>query len=81
MSPDGKIIAYGDTLPDSDHEQYPGMRSDALYVVPIEGGEPVQLYAAQGDGMINGVGWWPDAKGLLFRMAVEHSASIMTDGM
>ncbi|MDF9408370.1 hypothetical protein L7E55_08365 [Pelotomaculum isophthalicicum JI] len=81
LSPDGKIIAYGDILPDSDNKQYPGMRSDALYVVPIEGGESVQLYAAKGDGMINGARWWPDAKGLLFRMAVQHSASIMADGM
>ncbi|NLI13383.1 MAG: biopolymer transporter Tol [Peptococcaceae bacterium] len=80
LSPDGKIIAYGETLP-SYNEQYPGMRSDALYVVPIEGGEPVQLYVAKDDGMIHMAGWWPDAKGLLFRMAVQHSVSIMADGM
>jgi len=77
LSPDGKIIAYGDTLPGSDN----GMRSDALYAVPMEGGEPVQLYAAKGDGMINGASWWPDAKGLLFRMAAAHSVSLMADGM
>jgi len=78
LSPDGKIIAYAETLP-SYNEEYPGMRSDALYVVPIEGGEPVQLYIAKEAG-IHVAGWWPDNKGLLFRIAVHHSASIMSDG-
>ncbi len=78
LSPDGKTVAYGKTLP-SYNEQYPGMRDDSLYVVPIEGGEPVQLHIAKEAG-IHIAGWWPDSKGLLFRVDQQHSASIMSDG-
>ncbi len=78
LSPDGKTIAHCKTLP-SYNEQYPGMRDDSLYIAPIEGGEPVQLHIAKEAG-IHFAGWWPDSKGLLFRVARQHSASIMADG-
>ncbi len=77
LSPDGKTMAYVKTLPYDD--KYPEKRSDALYVVPVEGGESVQLYIAKEAG-IHFAGWWPDHKGLLFRIAPHHSASIMSDG-
>lgn len=78
LSPDGKTIACVNTLPSS-NEQYPGMRNDALCVVPIEGGESVQLHVAKEAG-IHIAGWWPDSKGLLFRIATHHSLSVLSDG-
>ncbi|WP_131820714.1 PD40 domain-containing protein [Desulfotruncus arcticus] len=78
LSPDGKTIAFVKTLPYD--EKHPENRSDALYVVPVAGKEPVQLYVARENGICS-TGWWPDSKGLLFRIDPMHSASIMADGV
>jgi len=78
LSPDGKTIAFVKTLPYD--EKHPENRSDALYVVPVDGKEPVQLYVAPKSGICS-TGWWPDSKGLLFRIDPWHSASIMADGV
>ncbi len=78
LSPDGKTIAFVKTLPYD--EKHPENRSDALYVVPASGKEPVQLYVAKESGICI-TGWWPDSEGLLFQIDPVHSASIMADGV
>ncbi len=78
LSPDGQTIAFVKTLPYD--EKHPENRNDALYVVPADGQKPVQLYVAEKSG-ICGIGWRPDGKELLFRIAPMHSNSIMADGV
>ncbi|GBF33659.1 hypothetical signaling protein [Desulfocucumis palustris] len=78
LSPDGKTIAYVETLPYD--QKHPEDRSDALYIVPLAGKEPIQLYVAEKSGICL-AGWWPDSKGLLFQIDPVHSASIMADGV
>lgn len=78
LSPDGKTVAYVKTLPYD--EKSPEIPSDALYVVPVEGGEQVQLYVTK-EGGIYIAEWWPDNKGLLFWKSPVHSVSIMADGV
>jgi TolB protein len=90
-SPDGKTLAYSVTLPfDSNH---PEDRSDALYTIDVDGGQPVQRLvtpqavidlAAGIEELPAGIelaGWWPDGKGLLYWVDPLHSASLAADGM
>jgi len=77
-SPDGKSLAYSAVLPFD--PQNPEDRSDALYTIAVEGGQPVkQIEAAQAG--IMPAGWWSDGKGLLYWVDPLHSASIAADGL
>jgi len=62
-SPDGKTIAYVDTLPYD--KGNPVNRNDALYIIPKEGGEPLRLHIKEAAGIII-AGWRPGGKELLF---------------
>ncbi|OPY57658.1 MAG: translocation protein TolB [Pelotomaculum sp. PtaU1.Bin035] len=75
-SPDGKSLAYNVTLPSEE----PQDRSDALYTIALEGGQPVEQLVAPQAG-IQVTAWWPDGKGLLYWLDPLHSASLAADGM
>ena len=75
-SPDGSRLAYSLTLPYRD----PQTRSDALYTVPVAGGHPTRIFLAPQSG-IRLERWWPDGRGLTFRIDEQHSASIAADGL
>lgn len=75
-SPDGKSLAYSVTLPSDD----PVNRSDELYTVAVDGGQPVKHILAPNAG-IQVVAWWADGKGLLYWLDPLHSASLAADGM
>ncbi|ATW25095.1 S-layer homology domain-containing protein [Candidatus Formimonas warabiya] len=75
-SPDGKYLAYNGTLPSDQPED----RSDALYTIAVDGGQPVQRLVAPQAG-IQVTGWWSDGKGLLYWVDPLHSASLAADGM
>ncbi len=77
-APDGKTIAYVDTLPYDPND--PVNRVDVLHKIPVEGGEPARLYTAEG-AAIRLAGWQPDNKGVLFWLSPGHSASAMADGL
>ena len=77
-SPDGKTIAYVDTLP-YDKED-PVNRDDALYIIPKEGGEPLRLHIEEESGIII-AGWHPDGKELLFWLNPGHGLSSCMDGL
>lgn len=75
-SPDGRALAYNITLPYDD----PQGRSDALYTVDVDGGQPVERIVTPGAG-IQLAAWWPDGKGILYWLDPLHSASLAADGM
>ncbi|HBC92182.1 MAG TPA: hypothetical protein DCZ10_04555 [Pelotomaculum sp.] len=75
-SPDGKILAYNITLPSEE----PQNRSDALYTLEVDGGQPVERLVAPQAG-IRVTSWWPDGKGILYWLDPFHSASLAADGM
>ncbi|MDF9408393.1 MAG: translocation protein TolB [Pelotomaculum sp. PtaB.Bin013] len=75
-SPDGKSLAYNVTLPSDE----PQDRSDALYTIDVDGGQPVQRLVVPQAG-IQVAAWWPDGKGLLYWLDPLHSASLAADGM
>jgi len=75
-APDGKSLAYITTLPSDE----PQDRSDALYTVSVDGGQPVERMVAPQAG-IRVAAWWPDGKGLLYWLDPFHSASLAADGM
>ena len=75
-SPDGKHLAYIVTLPSDE----PQARSDALYTIAVDNGQPVMRLVAPQAG-IQLASWWPDGKGLLYWVAPLHSASLAADGM
>ncbi|TEB10777.1 S-layer homology domain-containing protein [Pelotomaculum propionicicum] len=75
-SPDGKSLAYNVTLPSEE----PQNRSDVLYTISVDGGQPVQRLVAPQAG-IQVTAWWPDGKGLLYWLDPLHSASLAADGM
>lgn len=75
-SPDGKSLAYNTTLPSDE----PFNRSDALYTIAVDGGQPVEQLVTPQAG-IQVTTWWPDGKGLLYWLNPLHSASIAADGM
>ncbi|OAT82377.1 PD40 domain-containing protein [Desulfotomaculum copahuensis] len=84
-SPDGKQLAYTVTLPyDSKH---PEDRSDALYTIGINGGQPRpqagtrRLVAPRAGIWLAGAGWWPDGKGLLYWLDPWHGLSAAADGL
>ncbi|WP_165613414.1 PD40 domain-containing protein [Desulfotruncus arcticus] len=77
-SPDGKTIAYVDTLPYD--EQAPVNRDDALYITPVEGGKPLQLHIEENAGIIL-AGWRPDGNALLFWVDPGHGVSSCADGL
>ncbi|MCL4439447.1 MAG: hypothetical protein M1609_02305 [Firmicutes bacterium] len=77
-SPDGKSLAYSNTLPyDSKN---PERRSDALYTLVVEGGKPVKQVVAPKAGIIV-AGWWADGQGVLYWLDPLHSASLAADGL
>jgi len=75
-SPDGEALAYNVTLPSGESQD----RSDALYTIAVDGGQPVQRLVAPQAG-IQVTAWWPDGKGLLYWLDPLHSASLAADGM
>ena len=75
-SPDGKTLAYVETLPYTQ----PETRTDALYTVPVAGGAPTLRYKAASSGIWT-VRWWPDGLGLSFWIDVQHSESFAADGL
>ena len=75
-SPDGSRLAYSLTLPYRD----PQTRSDALYTMSANGGHPTRIFVAQQSG-IRLERWWPNGKGLTFRIDEQHSASLAADGL
>ena len=75
-SPDGSRLAYSLTLPYRD----PQTRSDALYTRAANGGHPTRIFVAQQSG-IRLERWWPNGKGLTFRIDEQHSASLAADGL
>lgn len=77
-SPDGKQIAYSQTLPYK--EEAVMNRSDALYTMNILDGQAVKQLVSQAAG-IRPIMWWPDGKGLLYWEDPFHSASIAADGL
>jgi Tol biopolymer transport system component len=75
-SPDGKSLAYNVKLPSGE----PQNRSDALYTISLDGGQPVQHLVAPQAG-IQVAAWWPGGEGLLYWLDPFHSASMAADGM
>lgn len=75
-SPDGRSLAYNATLPSDE----PANRSDALYTIAVDGGQPVEQLVTPQAG-IQVTAWWPDGKGLLYWLDPLHSASLAADGM
>lgn len=63
-SPDGNSIAYSATLPLLSAEEIQD-RSNALYTIGLDGGQPVELLVERQAG-IHLAAWWPDGKGLLY---------------
>lgn len=77
-SPDGKYLAYSETLPYDSKD--PESRSDALYTVSVDGGAPVKRVEAPQAGIII-AGWWADGRGVLYWLDPLHSASLAADGL
>jgi Tol biopolymer transport system component len=75
-SPDGQMLAYSSTLPFTD----PVGRSDGLFTVRTQGESPTQRLTATADGIL-GISWWPDGRGLLYLRDLQHSASLLADGV
>ena len=80
-SPDGKWIAYSVGEQKGPDETYLG-----IWKVPVEGGEPVELYASTGSAIEAGVyrllGWTPDGQSLIFWEGNPYfSASLAADGL
>ncbi|WP_449240677.1 biopolymer transporter Tol [Desulfoscipio gibsoniae] len=75
-SPDGKALAYNDTLP---YKVYHAA-DDVLLTVDIKGGQPVKHLQTSGAG-ITLAGWQPDGKGLLYWVNPSRGASAATDGL
>lgn len=76
LSPDGATLAFTALLSYKD----PTQRSEVLYTVPVSGGRPVRRLTARYSGIIL-LGWWPDGKGLLYRLDPQFSASMAADGL
>lgn len=77
-SPDGKSLAYSQTLPyDMDR---PELRDDALYTIDVGSGKTTKRLVAD-DAGIDIAGWWQDGKGILYWLDPCHSASIRADGL
>ncbi len=76
LSPDGATLAFTAWLSYKD----PTQRSEVLYTVPVSGGRPVRRLFARYSGIIL-LGWWPDGKGLLYRLDPQFSASMAADGL
>jgi Tol biopolymer transport system component len=76
-SPDGRSLAYNITLPSDE----PQNRTDALYTIAVDGGQPVERLTAPQGGMLQVTAWWPDGKGLLYWSAPVHSSSLAADGL
>jgi TolB protein len=80
LSPDGKTLAYGATLPQDSNQ--PENRRDALFIRAVsDKSQPVRLLVAP---PLNGIllaGWWPNGQGLLYRLDPDYSASIVADGL
>lgn len=74
-SPDGTMLAYTVLRPSRD----PLTRSEVLYTMPVRGGRPRPLLTYAGG--IELVGWWPDSKGLVYRLDPQFSASLAADGL
>ena len=80
-SPDGKWIAYSVGERKGLGDTYLG-----IWKVPIEGGEPVELYASRdfeiGAGVYRLLGWTPDSGNLVFWEGNPYfSASLAADGL
>jgi Tol biopolymer transport system component len=80
-SPDGKWIAYSVGEPKSTEGAYTG-----IWKAPVEGGEPVELYASTdfepGAGVYRLLGWTPGGESLIFWEGNPYfSTSLGADGL
>lgn len=75
-SPDGKTLAYNDTLP---YREYYAA-DDVLLTVDIKGGQPAKHWQSAGAG-IKLAGWQPDGQGLVYWLNPGRGASAATDGL